>query len=163
MTKTTIVRGGGRKQDHFGKAFDGVDRGKTLVRDAISCTVNFKFTHDESLVAFNELFNSDWYKALPAWARGEISGYADALRRGYYSPIEQAQKFAHLYDGKLYANFDHWRDAYPGANPNQLVCVTVWPLEEKGKRLGKVYHAGSGAISEDAARALQGDVYAFAD
>jgi hypothetical protein len=136
MSKTRIVRGGGRRQDHFGKAFDGLDRAKNHARQVVRRAIREQFTHDELIRALCSIGSEDWYKALPRWTHAEYEGFRDAIAYDQeFSPIQREQVSAHAYEGRLYRDYEHWRTTFPTYNGSALSgsCVTVW------KSTGKVY------------------------
>jgi hypothetical protein len=136
MRKSSIVRGGGRRQDHFGKAFDAQDKVKSATHEILRRIKRYEITFNDVLALRNELiFTQDWYKNAPRWVHAFADGYMQGLIfDAYTSQVSQLQESAHVFRGKLYRKFEDWRREFPDLNGSELrgTCVSVY-------KSGKVY------------------------
>lgn len=109
---------------------EGIQRAKSLVRDAIDTTIHFELTFPEYLNRVYAFHKEDWYKKLPRYAHAEVNGYHECY---YQMKLEtrpgSAVISAHLVNGILYRNFDEWRKAFPNESGSMLTdsCCSVYP------------------------------------
>ena len=140
--------------------FKSIRRAKSWCDNALDYTIAFRFTHEQELQTFGKLRQTDWWKRLPRWAKSEVEGYEAAIRRSKYSPLSKVLRMGHLYEGKIYRDYNHWRKSFPEVNGSALTdsVVSYWPVELEGKAHGKVHFAGL----TDEQKEIQGKCYPIA-
>ena len=120
------------------KVHDGQQRAISWLHDILTNALQFEHTHEQILQGFSRLHETDWFKALPQYARSYVRGYQECLfgSRNYKSELNQALTTAHLYNGELYTNFMEWRKDNPEHPGGEIgPCVSVW------RKSGKVHSA----------------------
>lgn len=114
----------------YEKIRDGINRAKSLVRDAIDTTIHFELTFPEYLNRVFAVHAEEWYKALPRYAHSEVTGYHDCYYHMKLETVPGASVIScHLVDGILYRSFDEWRKHFPEADASVLTdsCCSVYP------------------------------------
>lgn len=142
----------GECSDHYRKTFDSIRRAYEWIESAAKDTVHFQMTHDGMCARFNQLYETEWFRAMPNWAREKCRGYCDGVQKHV---IEPELRTMHLFRGYLFTCYDIWRAAYPDLSGAELSgsCVIVW------KSTGKVHFASEHDFPMGSHKVVRGMVF----